>query len=838
MLIILRIGQYLDRFSGRFLPVQGYEELDTQRRAQMFVLAHQLSPLIAFGLAGLLYAAAGVASIPLLALSLGFASFYVYPFLLKRVLSFHVASFLSTGQLTILVLLFLYFYGGLSSFALPWIATIPILGTLYLGLRGAYPSTLIAAIGLLALFVLHWLGRDFDDPIPADWRDTVLMASIGLCILFNTGVLFLHTSLYQSAQRALRERGALLTLAQKLANVWNWEFDYSTRRLFWSPEICRMFGPEMSQFNGTQEQFLSFVHSDDKASVEERTQELALGGAYGFTFRILRPGGEERTVNLQGELMRNADGTPRRAQGFMQDITERKQTELALRKVEERFRGIFDQAAVGIGLMSPGGRFLMVNQKLCNLMNRSEEELLQLRFAQFIDPGDLVAALQNIAKLISGEVETYSQIICYAPEAGKVMWGNLTVSLIREGGSDRFALLGIVEDITERRQAEEQLLQAQKMEAVGQLTGGVAHDFNNLLSIIIGNLDLLGEDIPGSGKQREYLANALHGAERAASLTHRLLAFSRTQPLTPTVIDVNTLLKDMAHLMYRSLGEAIEVHFALAEALLGVRADANQLESAVLNLAINARDAMPEGGKLTVASATVELDKVQAAHEEAEPGKYVEISISDTGQGIPKAELEHVIEPFYTTKEVGQGSGLGLSMVFGFIKQSGGHLKIASRLGEGTRVTLYLPAVSGVEPEASDTRGSELQEVARGNEQLILVVEDDPDLRIFTERTLEDLGYEFLSAADAHRALELLEENPQIQLMFSDVVLPGGMNGVELWREAERRHGNLKVLFTSGYMADALPQYDLLNDGVMELLPKPYRKPELARRIAALLEPD
>ena len=319
--------------------------------------------------------------------------------------------------------------------------------------------------------------------------------------------------------------------------------------------------------------------------------------------------------------------------------------------------------------MSPGGRFLMVNQKLCNLMNRSEEELLQLRFAQFIDPGDLVAALQNIAKLISGEVETYSQIICYAPEAGKVMWGNLTVSLIREGGSDRFALLGIVEDITERRQAEEQLLQAQKMEAVGQLTGGVAHDFNNLLSIIIGNLDLLGEDIPGSGKQREYLANALHGAERAASLTHRLLAFSRTQPLTPTVIDVNTLLKDMAHLMYRSLGEAIEVHFALAEALLGVRADANQLESAVLNLAINARDAMPEGGKLTVASATVELDKVQAAHEEAEPGKYVEISISDTGQGIPKAELEHVIEPFYTTKEVGQGSGLGLSMVFGFIKQ-------------------------------------------------------------------------------------------------------------------------------------------------------------------------
>ena len=246
MLIILRIGQYIDRFLGRFLPVQGYEELDTQRRAQMFVLAHQLSPLIAFGLAGLLYAAAGVASIPLLALSLGFASFYVYPFLLKRVLSFHVASFLSTGQLTILVLLFLYFYGGLSSFALPWIATIPILGTLYLGLRGAYPSTLIAAIGLLALFVLHWLGRDFDDPIPADWRDTVLMASIGLCILFNTCVLFLHTSLYQSAQRALRERGALLTLAQKLANVWNWEFDYSTRRLFWSPEICRMFGLEMS----------------------------------------------------------------------------------------------------------------------------------------------------------------------------------------------------------------------------------------------------------------------------------------------------------------------------------------------------------------------------------------------------------------------------------------------------------------------------------------------------------------------------------------------------------------------------------------------------------------
>ncbi|MBT5779178.1 MAG: PAS domain S-box protein, partial [Rhodospirillaceae bacterium] len=869
-----------------------------RRRAQMFVLTHLLSPLIAFGLAGLLYGGAGVASYPLLGLSLGFASFYIYPFLLRGVLSFRAASFLSTGQLTTLVLLTLYFFGGFSSFALPWIATIPILGMLYLGLRGAYSTTLIAAIGVSILFALHLLGHGFDDPIPVEWRNSVLMASIGLCILFNTGILFLHAGLYQIAQRASQERGARLSHAQAMANLGSWEFDFSTRRMVWSPEIYRMFGHEEFQFDGSPEQFLSFVHPDDRTLVLERAQDLARGTDYAVSFRIVRSDGEERDVSVQGEITRFADGKPSLAQGFIHDITERTRTESDLRKAEERFRGIFEQAAVGIGLMTPSGRFLMVNQKLCELMNRSEAELLKLRFAQFIDPGDLGVALQNFTKLTSGQVETCSQLIRYSPEAGKQMWGNLTVSLIREDDSDRFALLGIVEDITERRQAEErlkdretrlqlitdnvpgalffvdsdmhilfansicekwfalpredltgkrleeffavnnfaafsaqmmralageqatyegnltypdgverdvvascmphfaagggvegayvfaqdvsqrkraeeQLRQAQKMEAVGQLTGGVAHDFNNLLSIILGNLDLLDEKMAGGEALHKYLNNAIGAVERAASLTHRLLAFSRNQPLNPVAVDVNKLLSDMSDLMTRTFGKDIAIRFALAPDIPGTWADAHQLESAVLNLALNARDAMPDGGKLTVASTVVELDEAQAAQEAEAAGKYIEISVSDTGQGIAESDVEHVVEPFYTTKEVGQGSGLGLSMVFGFIKQSGGHLHITSQLGEGTRVALYLPIISGAAATArdSDTTAAE----ARGAGQIILVVEDDSDLRHFVEQALGELGYRVCSAADAAEALNLLEENPGVELLFSDIVLPGGV---------------------------------------------------------------
>jgi len=771
---------------------------------------------------------------------------------------------------------------------------------------------------------------------------------------------------------------------------------------------------------------------------------------------------------------------------FAQDVTERRKTKSALRMVQGRFRGIFEQAAVGIGLMTPGGRFLMVNQKLCKLMNRSEEELLQLRFAQFIDPEDLGTALRNTNKLISGEVETYSQIIRFSPEAGKLLWGNLTVSALREAGSDRLALLGIVEDITERVradealreseqklrgifetaaigitatdgngryvqsnpafqkmlgltaeelstksvwdithpddhhlekpkyaelsagriasyqidkrylhksgstiwvnlnvaslkgangttigtiaaiediterrrgeralaqsesrlaeaqqlanignweyqfgtrkmvwsdhmlrlygldsntgklsveiflnivhpddraavkralreqellggqhdydhrivlpsgevryvqerveqilddsgsligargttqditervQAEEQLRQAQKMESVGQLTGGVAHDFNNLLAVIMGNLDLLDEKLENDDIRHAYVEKSLHAVERASSLTQRLLAFSRKQTLSPVIVDVNKLLTGMSDLLTRTLGETVSVRFELATNIWSTLVDEHQLEAAVLNLAINARDAMPSGGDLTLESATVELDQAHAEREGIDPGEYVMIAVSDTGHGIPADMLDHVFEPFYTTKEVGQGSGLGLSMVFGFLKQSDGHAKIYSEVGRGTTVKLYLPRT--LTEHVSELDRSE-PIVERGTGQVILVVEDDTALLAVAEEALGELGYVALSATNAARALELLDAHPEIELLFTDVVLPGGVNGVELSREALRRRPALKILFTSGYTADAMAHKGALDTGV-ELMEKPYRKADLSRRMALLL---
>jgi len=387
------------------------------------------------------------------------------------------------------------------------------------------------------------------------------------------------------------------------------------------------------------------------------------------------------------------------------------------------------------------------------------------------------------------------------------------------------------------QQVRAEFAQAQKMEAVGQLTGGVAHDFNNLLTVILGNLDMAQRQLepstePSAERLRRVINNAVRGAQRATTITQRLLAFSRKQPLDPKPLDVNALLDGMADFMRRSLGETVSLEIVPGDGLWQVEADPTQLEAALINLAVNARDAMAKTGKLTIETGNVLLDEVYCErHDELVPGQYVQIAVADTGSGMSKEVLQRVFEPFFTTKEAGHGTGLGLSQVYGFVKQSGGHIHIDSQPGKGTIVRIFLPRLRG---EVRDERAP--QPGARGDgADTILLVEDDHDVRTYVVEILRELHYRVLEAHDADSALAMVDRNDiRIDLLLTDVVLPG-MNGQQLAEELKARQPGIRVLFMSGYSRDAIVHDGRLDPGV-ELMQKPLTHEVLAQRVRAVLD--
>lgn len=399
------------------------------------------------------------------------------------------------------------------------------------------------------------------------------------------------------------------------------------------------------------------------------------------------------------------------------------------------------------------------------------------------------------------------------------------------------ALQQLRTEVADRERAEEQLRQAQKMEAVGQLTGGIAHDFNNMLAVIISSLRLAERRMArGEFTINDYIASAIKGAERAATLVSRLLSFSRQQPLSPQRTDVNRLLGGMEDVVRRTIPENITMEFVRAGGLWSVHIDPHGLESTLINLAVNARDSMQDGGKLTFETANAYLDDAySAAHAEVKPGQYVLIAVTDTGHGMSSDVISRAFEPFFTTKEVGAGTGLGLSQVYGFVKQSQGHVKIYSELGVGTTVKLYIPRL--VEKLVTSPEPVEVVNVApvRGDGQSVLVVEDENDVRRLTVEILTELGFSVLSASTGAHALAVLDQNPDIVLIVTDVVMPG-MNGRKLAEEALRRRPHLKVLFTTGYTRNAIVHNGTLDEGV-ELLAKPFTLEAIAAKIAKILPP-
>jgi PAS domain S-box-containing protein len=423
---------------------------------------------------------------------------------------------------------------------------------------------------------------------------------------------------------------------------------------------------------------------------------------------------------------------------------------------------------------------------------------------------------------------------------GSRFWAHVIIEPIRDDQGTVVGFAKITRDRTERRearlaleQAREALFQAQKMEAIGQLTGGIAHDFNNLLTVIIGGVDTARRIIEPNPRAERALGMARLAAERAGNLTSRLLAFSRRQPLQPVATDLNVLVRGMTEILHHALGERVELEGVLSPRLWSVEVDQNQLEAAVLNLAVNARDAMPEGGKLTIETANTRLDETyQETDTEVIPGQYVLLSVTDTGSGMPKDMLARVFEPFFTTKEAGKGTGLGLSMVYGFVKQSGGHVTLYSEVGDGTCVKLYFPRYLGPDAPAKDPLESQPLRAAQG--EVVLIVEDNDAVRSYAVMSLNELGYKVLEASDAETALPLLRSGGRIDLLLTDVVLPG-RSGRALAEEAAGLRPGLKVLYTTGYSRNAIVHHGRLDPGV-ELLSKPFTFDQLAANVRRVLD--
>jgi PAS domain S-box-containing protein len=600
----------------------------------------------------------------------------------------------------------------------------------------------------------------------------------------------------------------------------------------WNPGAERLFGFTAAEAVGKD---ISLIVPPDRLN-EMRDILCRIGRGekiqHHETLR-LRKDGKPVEVSLGISPIVTPSGAIVGASKIARDISESKRAREALLESEQLARGIIDTALDAFVQIDEHGTVVDWNSQAETIFGWPRQDALGKNFGELIiaetHRADLNAALQRFLGSGQDQILGRRREIAARRRDGTEFRAEMSMTALnrREG----FLFNGFFRDLTEKIAAEDRIRQAEKMEAVGQLTGGIAHDFNNILTVITGTIEILAEAVE---KQPQLLAITRmidEAATRGADLTQHLLAFARKQPLQPRETDVNTLIIDTAKLLRPTLGEHIEIESVFTDEVCLATVDPSQLSTALLNLALNARDAMPEGGKLILETGSVYLDeKYSSLHSEVRPGRYALIAVSDTGTGIPAALMDKVFEPFFTSKETGKGTGLGLSMVYGFVKQSAGHIKIYSEEGQGTTIKIYLPPGTG----ASLVSEASVAPAVAGGDERILVVEDDKLVRDYVITQLHTLGYVTLAAANAAEALAIVNTGAEFDLLFTDVIMPGAMNGRQLADEIRKRQPALKTLFTSGYTENAIIHHGRLDPGVL-LLVKPYRKSDLAKMLRTAL---
>ncbi|WP_342039329.1 ATP-binding protein [Allosphingosinicella indica] len=700
------------------------------------------------------------------------------------------------------------------------------------------------------------------------------------------------------AERAVRDSEERLQRALGSSKVGTWDWDVSADRVRADRRFAELYGvdPDRAADGAPIADYVGRFHPDDVDRVSSAINStIAEASEFAEEYRLVGADGEITWVLATGRCQRDATTGTLRFPGIVLDISERRREEdrrRALIELDERLRDLDDPVDIaetsaeilgrtlgvsraGYGTIDPEAETITIERDWNAPGVKSIAGTLHFRdYGTYIDDlkrGETVAcenadtdsrtrATADALKAISAHsfinmpVTEQGEFVAlvFVNHAEARQWRDADIAFMRDlaertrSASERRRAEGdlralaasleaqVAERSAELLRAEEQLRQAQKMEAVGQLTGGIAHDFNNMLAVVIGGLNLLKRRLArGETDLDRYIDGAMEGAERAASLTQRLLAFSRQQPLDPKPVDANRLVADMTELLVRTLGEQARVETVLAAGLWRAHADPSQTESAILNLCVNARDAMPDGGRLTIETCNVHVDDSYARDAAIEPGQYVQIAVTDTGEGMTADVIEKAFDPFFTTKGIGKGTGLGLSQVFGFVRQSGGHVKIYSEPGSGTTVKLYLPRFYGPDEDVA-VRAAEAATADGHSDEVILVVEDEARVRAYSVEALRELGYTVISAASGPEALALIEGGQQVTLLFTDVMMPD-MTGRQLADRALKALPGLKILFTTGYTRNAVVHNGVLDPGT-NFLPKPFGIEQLAAKVRAALD--
>ncbi|MCG8412696.1 MAG: PAS domain S-box protein [Pseudomonadales bacterium] len=579
------------------------------------------------------------------------------------------------------------------------------------------------------------------------------------------------------------------------------------------------------------EELFGSVNADAMADQDRQVVEYKLA----MEFEGVWPNGEGKSYySILRFPLFDEKGDVIAVAGIANDRTDQVRARKALRESEKQFRTLVESAPDAVLISNSGGKILLVNKQAEILLGLSRKELLRRTLEEVIPTIDLKHLERKVRGNDGGPIE--KNLFSTSIKDSEGIEKPVEVAISTSRTEEDVALTCLVRDVSDRLKLESMVRQTQKMDAIGKLTGGMAHDFNNLLGVIMGNVDLASRKLEEDSPLRKRLETIRKASESGADLTKRMLAVARRQPLQPKATNINRIIEEMSDILPRTLGPDIEIRYSIRENMPPVLIDKSGLENVILNLAINSRDAMPSGGEFKICTDIVHLTESNpfVKQDDVSPGTYVLISFTDEGEGMPEEVLQRVFEPFFTTKERGKGTGLGLAMSYGFVKQSGGSIQIFSEPGKGTKLDILLPVCEEVEA-ASPTESTQIESVLSGNNaEKVLVVDDEPELLEVTSTFMEDMGFDVISAANGKEGMRALRNNPDTNLLFTDIVMPGGINGVKLAKQAREEVPGIKVLYMSGF-----PSGVIADRSGMELdaplITKPYSMKELASALDVLL---